>query len=110
MVSSQDLVPTGQPYGSRKDTVAAMQAANVPTSSEGAGGPVAAPATASTPAPSTFSMPPPSLDNFDVLAARQPTPDFTPPAARQVLKERVRQSDNQVLQSIFQRMTGYKDG
>ena len=36
MATSQDLVPTNQPYGQRQETVAARQQAGVPLSSQGA--------------------------------------------------------------------------
>lgn len=111
MGTSQDLVPTDQPYGSRQQTVSAMQAADVPLSSEGGGGgPVP-------PGPELRRAIPPSappatsdLQQFDVLAGREPTPDFQATSPRQVAFEQVRQSPNRVMQAIAERMQGYKEG
>jgi hypothetical protein len=113
--TSQDLVPTNLPYGSRQKTVAAMQSADVPLSSEGGGGqptPLGAPTAGSSPSPVAPATPVSraGLSNFDALANRQPTPNFQPVPQRQVMFEQVRQSNNKVLQSIFERMAGYKEG
>lgn len=112
MASSQDLVPTGLPYGERQKVVAQMQAADVPTSSEGGGGPV--PALASAPPPSAAPAPiprrGPDLSGYDALANATPTPNYQPVPRRQVMYEQVRQSNNQVMQQIFERMDGYKEG
>ncbi len=109
MPSSQDLVPTNQPYGERQRTVAGMQAANVPLSSEGGGSDVLAPS--ATPSPRGVAAPATAeLQSFDVLAGREPTPDFQPIAPRQVAFERIRQSPNRVMQAIAERMDGYKEG
>lgn len=104
---TQDLVPDDQPYGSRQDNVAGLKQAGLPVSSDGvgSGSPIGG-TTASAPGPAPAGGP--GLDSFDALANREPTPEFTPAPRRQVLYERVRQSDNQILQSIFQRMDGYR--
>ena len=114
MASSEDLVPTGLPYGSRGDTVAQMKAANVPLDSA-SGGP-------GSPGPTTVAAPPSAapvpaapvsragLAGYDVLANREPTPQFQATPPRQVMFERVRQSQNAVMQEIFARMPGYKEG
>jgi len=109
MASSQDLVPTDQPYGERQRTVAGMQAANVPLSSEGGGGNVLAPSAPATPTP-TRATAPAELQSFDVLAGREPTPDFQPIQPRQVAFAQIRQSPNRVMQAIAERMDGYKEG
>ncbi len=110
--TSEDLVPTGLPYGSRGQTVAKMQAANIPLSSVTAGGSEAQPGTATGP-----QTPPPAgpvnrqgLQQFDVFANRQPTDGFAPTPRKEVLFEMVRQSPNRVMQAIFERIPGYKDG
>lgn len=112
MASSEDLVPTGLPYGSREDTVAQMKAANVPLGSASGGGappaPVAAPLAAA-PAPAA-PVSRADLAQYDVFANREPTPQFQATPPRQVMFERVRQSENAVLKSIFERMAGYKEG
>lgn len=111
--TSQDLVPKGLPYGSRQDTVSRMQAAEVPLTSESGGGglplassPAAPPAAVAPAAPISRA----ELQNFDVFQNRQPTPGFRATSQRQVLLERIRQSGNQVMQSIASRMAGYKEG
>ena len=111
--SSEDLVPKGLPYGSRQDTVAQMKAANVPLSSASGGGAPPGPASAVSPAAAPAPAAPVSragLAGFDVLANREPTPQFQATPPRQVMYEQVRQSANPVLQSIFERMDGYKEG
>ena len=112
--SSEDLVPTGLPYGSRGDTVAQMKAADVPLSSESGGVTPAGPTpTAIPPAVAPGPAAPVSragLAGYDVLANREPTPQFQATPPRQVMYERVRQSQNAVMQSIFERMAGYKEG
>jgi hypothetical protein len=111
--SSEDLVPKGLPYGSRDDTVAQMKAANVPLSSESGGVAPSGPAPAVSPAAAPGPAAPVSraeLGGFDALANREPTPEFQATPPRQVMYERVRQSQNAVMQSIFERMAGYKEG
>ena len=113
MATTQDLVPTGLPHGSRQETVSRMKAANVPLSSEGGGGTVSPPVTAAASPTATLPAAPVSregLANFDVFANRVPTPAFQGVPQRQVMFEQVRQSSNQVMQSIFERMVGYKEG
>ena len=110
--TSQDLVPKGLEQGGRQQIVQQMQAADVPLSSEGGGGAVLPPGSAAA-APAAASATPVSrgdLAGFDVFANREPTPGFQATPQRQVMFEKVRQSDNLVMQSIFQRMAGYKDG
>ena len=81
MVSSQDLVPKGQPHGDRQRNVDAMELANVPLSSQG--GPVAPPVGGGGPlGPSPVpgagaGLPPaapPDLGGFDVFSGREATP------------------------------------
>ena len=112
MATSQDLVPVGQEQGARQRNVAAMKAAGVPLSSEGGGD-------QGSPSPTIGAGPPPrvpaapvnrgDLSQFDVFQAREPTEGFTATPQRQVMFEQVRQSPNQVMQSIFNRMRGYKE-
>lgn len=118
MATSQDMVPTGQPYGARKANVAAMQAAGVPLSSEGGAPPAAAASPAPSPAPAggvrpappqPAGAPPPDLGSFDVFANRQPNPNFVSAPPRQVAFQQVRDSQNRVMQEIFSRMDGYKE-
>ena len=114
MVSSQDLVPVDLPYGSRQQTVAQMQAADIPVSSEGGGGipaPLGTPGVAS-PSPVAPAAPVSraGLNDFDALSNRQPTPNFQAVPQRQVMFEQVRQSDNRVMQAIAERMVGYREG
>lgn len=112
--SSEDLVPTGLPYGSRGDTVAQMKAAGVPLGSASGGaaalpGPPAAVPPTAAPGPAA-PVSRAELAGFDALANREPTPQFQATPPRQVMFERVRQSQNAVMQSIFERMAGYKEG
>ena len=80
MATSQDLVPTGQPFGDRQRNVAAMELANVPLSSQG--GPVAPPVGGGGPQPAPVlpgpgAVPPaaaPDLSGFDVFSGREATP------------------------------------
>jgi hypothetical protein len=113
MASHEDLVPTGLPYGSRKDTVAQMKAADVPLGSAGSGavpsGSTAAVSPAAAPAPAA-PVSRAGLAGYDVLANREPTPQFQATPPRQVMFEQVRQSQNAVMQSIYSRMAGYKEG
>ncbi len=110
MGTSQDLVPTNRPYGERQNIVAQMQAANVPTSSEGGG--------ATSPPRSPQASPPvqaprpssPPVEQFDVLAGRQPDPSFQAIPQRQVMFQQIRDSDNQVMQAIAQRIAEYRNG
>lgn len=115
MPTSQDLVPTGREYGARQQTVQQMRAAGLPLSSEGggpkppgAGGAELAPRPAAPPAPGPQTAQ--QIAQFDVLAERQPEEVLSTAPPRQVAFERVRQSDNGVLQSIFERMQGYREG
>ena len=111
--SSEDLVPKGLPYGSRGDTVAQMKAADVPLSSASGGGALPGPTPAVPPAAAPTPAAPVSragLAGYDVLANREPTPQFQATPPRQVMFEKVRQSQNAVMQEIFARMPGYKEG
>lgn len=117
MASNEDMVPTGLPYGAREKTTAAMKAAGVPLSSA-SGGSAPGPATtaqtgAPTPAPAPAAPAPTSreaLAQYDVFANREPTTNYQPAPERQVMMEKVRQSPNAVMQAIYQRMEGYKEG
>lgn len=88
-----------------------MQAAGLPLgSSPGSAAPVApAPGPALTAAPGA----PPSgrdmLRGFDVFADRAPSPGLPPPQ-RDVVFARVRASQNPILQDIFNRVPGFKEG
>ena len=112
MVSSQDLVPTNLPYGSRQQTVSQMQAADIPVSSESGGGTTPLVPTGAPPGPVAPAAPVSraNLQNFDALSNRQPTPNFQAVPQRQVMFEQVRQSDNRVMQAIAERMVGYREG
>ena len=112
MPTSQDLVPTGLPYGSRASTVARMQQAGVPLSSEGGGQPppVAAGGAAPTPVAPAAPVSRAGLESFDALATRAPTPGFAATPPKELLFEQVRQSGNQVMRAIFERIPGYKEG
>lgn len=119
MASNEDMVPTGLPYGARQETTAAMKAAGVPLSSaSGGSGPPTAPSAAVPPAAAPApTAPAPSqpisregLAQYDVFANREPTPEFQAAPPRQVMFEKVRQSPNAVMQAIYQRMAGYKEG
>ena len=112
MPTSQDLVPTGQPQGARQDTVAAMQAADIPLSSEGGPPAPVVPGSPAGPSPVAQAGPVPrgGLQGFDALANREPTAGFVATPQKEVLFERVRNSPNQVMQSIFSRIPGYKEG
>jgi hypothetical protein len=111
--SSEDLVPKGLPYGSRGDTVAQMKAADVPLNSASGGGAPPGPTATVPPAVAPAPAAPVSragLAGYDVLANREPTPQFQATPPRQVMFEKVRQSNNAVMQEIFARMPGYKEG
>jgi hypothetical protein len=111
MASSQDLVPTNLPYGSRQQTVAQMQAADIPLNSAdggGGGSPPAPPAVAS-PSPVAPATPVSraGLQGFDALANRQPTPNFDPSAASdpvEVLRAHIESSPNESLRYYFARV------
>jgi hypothetical protein len=117
MASNEDMVPTGLPYGAREKTAAAMKVAGVPLSSASGGGspapttaqaaspPAAAPAPAA-PAPVSRQ----ALAEYDVFANREPTTNYQPAPERQVMREKIRQSPNAVMQAIYRRMDGYKNG
>ena len=118
-MTTQDLVPQGLPQGSRQDVVARMRQAGLPTDSETGGGAAPTPgptaglpsAVPSSPAAGPDTRPPPvDTSNFDVLAGREPDPNFVSAPPKQVMFEQVRQSPNRVMQSIFSRMSGYKEG
>ncbi len=112
--TSEDLVPTGLPYGSRQQTVANMQAANIPLSSVTAGGSEALPGPATGP-----PTPPPAgpvnrqgLEQFDVFANREPTDGFAPigggdPTA--VLQAQIAASPNSALRYYFGRAQEFEE-
>ena len=85
----------------------------MPLSSEGGGG-TALPLTPTAVSPSAVAPAAPvsrsGLAAFDVFSNREPDPGFQATPQRQVMFEKVRQSDNLVMQSIFRRMAGYKEG
>jgi len=119
MASHEDMVPTGLPYGARKETAAAMRVAGVPltTASGGSGPPPTPTAGAPSPvsAPPAAPVPPPpvsraELANFDVFQNRSPAENYQPVSPRQVMMEKVRQSPNAVMRGIYERMAGYKEG
>ena len=114
MASSEDLVPKGLPQGSRQEIEAAMTAAGLPLGSEGAAPPpVPAAPTSAGPAgapPVGATVPArQQMQNFDVFGDRAPNP-VAAPSGRDVIFEQVRRSDNAVLQAIFSRIDGYKEG
>ncbi len=114
MASSEDLVPKGLPQGSRQEIEAAMSAAGLPLGSAGAAPP---PVPAAPPPAGPVGAPPvgatvqarQQMQNFDVFSDRGPSP-VAAPSGRDVIFEQVRQSGNAVLQDIFSRMSGYKEG
>lgn len=111
MASSEDLIPKGLPQGSRQENVAAFRAAGLPVGSQQA---TPEPVAAVPPAPGAPPVGPTiparqQMQAFDVFADREPNP--TPaPQGRDIIFEQVRQSGNLILQDIFSRMSGYKDG
>ena len=110
-LTSQDLVPNDQPYGARQETLAGLQQAGLPTSSEGVGGPAVA---AQQPAPQPVPSPPAAglPANFDVFQGRTPpeTPYASPPAAQDVFRARAEQSPNGVLRDILTILPKYMEG
>lgn len=109
MASNEDMVPKDRPYGERQKTESAMKLAGVPASSAsgGSGPPTALNATSPVvPAPPA----PVNMSSYDVFANREPTPEYQPAPSRQVMYEKVRQSPNAVMQGIYERMAGYKEG
>lgn len=75
MATSQDLVPTGQEYGKRQETVAAMQQAGIPLASPQGGG-APAPTQPSVTAGGPPLEPGAPLSPLDLL--EQNTPDAFP--------------------------------
>lgn len=111
--TSQDLVPTGLPYGSRQNTVAQMQAAGVPLSSVTGGqgatqpGPTRDPASGP-PGPINRGQ----LSQFDVFANREPTDGFVAmgggdPTA--VLQTLIASSPNSALRYYFGRFQEFSE-
>ena len=108
-LTSQDLVPNEQPYGARQQTLAGMQQAGLPTSSESAGGP--APIAPGAPPPA--SAPPAGLPaNFDVFQGRTPAeqPYAGAPSAQEVFRARAEASPNGVLREILSILPKYMEG
>ncbi len=109
MGTSQDLVPTDLPYGSRQQSVAAMKAADVPLSSEVGGGSTAlVGSAAASPAVVAPASPVsrPDLANFDVFQNREPTEGFQDNPASDptaVFRARLAESPNTALQYYFGR-------
>lgn len=111
MASSEDLVPKGLPQGSRQENVAAMQAAGVPLGSEAAGNELALAPPAPPAAPPIGGSVPArqQMQGFDVFSDREPS-TLPPVDSQQVVFSQVRNSSNAVLQDIFGRVEGYKEG
>ncbi len=112
MASSEDLIPKGLPQGSRQENVAAFRAADLPVGSEQAApetvaGPPGAPAGAPPIGPTAPARQ--AMQGFDVFAGREPNP-VAAPLGRDIIFQRVRDSGNAVLQDVFTRMSGYKEG
>ena len=113
MASSEDLIPKGLPQGSRQENVAAFRAADLPVGSEqavpepGLGPPTGAPSAAPPIGPTTPARQ--SMAGFDVFAGREPNP-VQAPLGRDIIFQQVRDSGNAVLQDVFTRMSGYKEG
>ena len=105
-MATEDLVPRGLPQGGRQQVEAGLAAADLPTDSETLGqGPGPAPGV-----PPVGQVPARTqLNSFDVFNNRAPNP-VAPPPSRDVIFEQVRNSPNVVLQDIFSRMKGFKDG
>ncbi len=112
MGTSQDLVPTGLPYGSRGATVAQMQAADIPLSSENAQSDgirgIPAPGSPAGPTPVAPAGPVSrgGLDQFDALTNRAPTADFVSASGGDptaVLQARIASSPNSALRYYFGR-------
>ena len=114
MASSEDLIPKGLSQGSRQENVAAFRAAGLPVGSSQAA-PDPALADASLPSPADAPPVGPTtparqqLQGFDVFSDRTPNP-IQAPQGRDIIFEQVRQSGNLILQDIFSRMSGYKEG
>ena len=112
MASTEDLVPKGLPQGSRQENVAAFKAAGLPVGSQ-----QAAPESVAGPPPAPAGAPPigptvparQSMQGFDVFSDREPNP-IAAPQGRDIIFQQVRDSGNLVLQDIFSRMSGYKEG
>ncbi len=112
MASKEDLIPKGLPQGSRQENVAAFRAAGLPVGSEQAApepviGPPPAPAGAPPIGPTVPARQ--AMQNFDVFDGRTPNP-IAAPLGRDIIFQRVRDSGNAVLQDVFTRMSGYKEG
>ena len=109
-MATEDLVPRGLPQGGRQQVQAAMAAADLPTDSEQAvtgPAPVAAPAAAP---PATGTIPAQQqMQGFDVFNDRAPSP-VPAPDQRDVIDAQVRASANAVMQEVFSRMSGYREG
>ncbi len=114
MASSEDLVPKELPQGSRQEIEAAMSAAGLPLGSEGAAPP---PVPAAPPSVGPVGAPPvgatvparQQMANFDVFGDRAPNP-IPAPDQRDVIDAQVRASANAVMQEVFSRMSGYREG
>jgi len=96
---TEDLIPDGQPQGERETTLAATQAAGLPTdSSQVAGG-------EGTQAPAPAAASPPLPSDFDALQELSPTEGVLPPLnERARLEEIARTTPNTLLSVILQRL------
>jgi hypothetical protein len=117
--TSQDLVPTGQPHGDRQRNVAAMELANVPTSSEGAAAPPVGGGGSFPPGPLPGGGPglptaaPPDLAGFDVFAGRDPTataPGVVPQQQASRFRAGAATTTNQVMRDTLRYVDRYMEG
>ena len=96
---TEDLIPDGQPQGEREKTLAATQAAGLPTdSTQAAGG-------EGTQAPAQTAASPPLPSDFDALQELSPTQGLTTaPTERDRLLEVAATTPNTLLSLIIERI------
>ena len=96
---TEDLIPDGQPQGERQTTLAATQAAGLPTDSSQVAG------DEGTQAPAPAAASPPLPPDFDALQELSPTQGaVSPQNERQRLEEIARTTPNSLLSLILQRL------
>ena len=116
MATSQDLVPTGQPFGDRQQNVAAMELANVPTSSEGAAAPPVGGGGPPPVLPGPGAVPPaaaPDLSGFDVFSGREATPRAPGepvPQQGSIFRAQLATTQNQVMRDTFKHVSRFLEG
>jgi len=120
MATSDDLFPTVQEQGARQQNVAAMQAAQVPLSSQGQGAPSptvpASPSAAPQGGAGGGALPPPGstdLSTYDVFQGREPppaAPGSTPSAPGSMFQAQLATTQNQVMRDLFQHTSRFLEG